>query len=140
MAGAAYARAELQHVSNANRYLDTRCHSAGAAARIVRRGFGALRSHDGKLDFDVFATNLFDERVIIGESVRRLLAGDRRAGRGSNDDPATHCRRQRDDEVLSGEPRLDTARGLLVAGASLCWWARRAGCLRRARSATSMAC
>ena len=71
----AYGRAEMQHVSNANRYLDT-----GGAQPALRRGSYDVVSvragvSTGKLDFDVFATNLFDDRVIIGEAFGRFSPG-----------------------------------------------------------------
>ena len=69
-----YARAEMQHVSNANRYLDT------GGVQALRRGSYDVVSvrvgvTTGKLDFDVFATNLFDERVIIGEAFGSFSPG-----------------------------------------------------------------
>ena len=99
-----------------------RWRAAGPASRLVRRGVGcAPDCHVGAYDFAVFADNLFDERVIIGEGFGSFCTGNQRAGRGPHDDPAAHGRHQRGDAVLTEAAAVRwTRRDALAAAAGIC--------------------
>jgi outer membrane receptor protein involved in Fe transport len=70
-----FGRAEMQHVGDANRFLDN-----GAGQPNLKRGAYDVVSvragvMTGKLEFNVFAINLTDERVIIGEAFGAFAPG-----------------------------------------------------------------
>jgi len=70
-----FLRGELQYVGNTNRFLD----NGGAQANLKRGSYevAALRAglNAGDYEFAIFADNLFDERVIIGETFGAFSPG-----------------------------------------------------------------